>query len=176
MEHSLPYGYLVSVAVVAVCALSALAPPRRPRPLALLGFRLGLVVNEIPVPALVWVCASTALAGGQGDLASAGGRAVACLAVLTSRGLAVLARRGARARAAKDRQALALLYGPASRGWVCVSANYRLSPQVAFPGHLIDAKRVIAWVREHGPAHAVEEFAARIPAARSAAAPDAAGR
>ncbi|TDD74334.1 alpha/beta hydrolase [Actinomadura darangshiensis] len=50
-----------------------------------------------------------------------------------------------------------IAYGPAgkrnrlaSQGWVCVSANYRLRPEAGFPEHLIDAKKVIAWVREHG--------------------------
>jgi acetyl esterase/lipase len=50
----------------------------------------------------------------------------------------------------KSREARPLLYHLASRGWLCVSANYRLSPSVRFPDHLIDAKKVIAWVREHG--------------------------
>ena len=34
----------------------------------------------------------------------------------------------------------------ASQGWVCISANYRST----FPDPLIDVKKVIAWVREHG--------------------------
>jgi acetyl esterase/lipase len=42
-----------------------------------------------------------------------------------------------------------LLCGLASRGWVCVSANYRLR-SAEFPDPLIDVKNVIAWVREHG--------------------------
>ncbi|HEX5505071.1 MAG TPA: alpha/beta hydrolase [Thermomicrobiales bacterium] len=50
----------------------------------------------------------------------------------------------------KSREARPLLYRLASRGWVCISANYRLSPAAAFPDHQIDAKKVIAWVREHG--------------------------
>ena len=50
----------------------------------------------------------------------------------------------------KTREARPLLYRFASQGWVCISANYRLSPAVRFPEHQIDAKRVIAWVREHG--------------------------
>ncbi len=37
----------------------------------------------------------------------------------------------------------------ASRGWVCVAINYRLSPRDAFPAHLVDVKRSIAWIREH---------------------------
>jgi acetyl esterase/lipase len=42
-----------------------------------------------------------------------------------------------------------LLYHLASRGWVCASANYRLSPSVRFPQHLIDLKRALAWLRDH---------------------------
>ncbi|OIV39395.1 esterase [Mangrovactinospora gilvigrisea] len=51
----------------------------------------------------------------------------------------------------KSREAIPLLNRLASQGWVCVSANYRLMPQTSFPGHQIDAKKVIAWVRKHGP-------------------------
>lgn len=50
----------------------------------------------------------------------------------------------------KDHEALPLLYRLASQGWLCISANYRLSPSAQFPDHHVDAKRVIAWVREHG--------------------------
>jgi acetyl esterase/lipase len=51
----------------------------------------------------------------------------------------------------KDRERGPLIYRLASQGWLCISANYRLSPAAAFPDHLIDVKKVIAWVREHGP-------------------------
>lgn len=51
----------------------------------------------------------------------------------------------------KNREARPLINRLARQGWVCISANYRLSPEVSFPEHLIDAKRVIAWAREHGP-------------------------
>ncbi|NEC64650.1 alpha/beta hydrolase [Streptomyces sp. SID9727] len=49
----------------------------------------------------------------------------------------------------KNSQSLPLLYRLASRGWVTISANYRLKPQVRHPEHMIDLKRVIAWAREH---------------------------
>jgi acetyl esterase/lipase len=49
----------------------------------------------------------------------------------------------------KHREGRPLLHHLAARGWVCVSANYRLSPQVVFPDHLVDAKRVLAWVATH---------------------------
>ena len=50
----------------------------------------------------------------------------------------------------KNREARALVYRLASQGWICISANYRLRPAGPFPDPLIDAKRVIAWAREHG--------------------------
>ncbi len=50
----------------------------------------------------------------------------------------------------KNVQSRALLHRLAQRGWVTVSANYRLRPHADFFDHLADLKRVIAWVREHG--------------------------
>jgi acetyl esterase/lipase len=49
----------------------------------------------------------------------------------------------------KREQALPLMNHLASRGWVCVTANYRLSPKATFPDHLIDNKRAVAWIREN---------------------------
>jgi len=49
----------------------------------------------------------------------------------------------------KREQALPLMNHLAARGWVCVSANYRLSPHATFPDHLIDVKRAMKWVREN---------------------------
>jgi acetyl esterase/lipase len=37
----------------------------------------------------------------------------------------------------------------ASRGWVCFAINYRLAPKAAFPAHIVDVKRSIAWIRAH---------------------------
>ena len=53
----------------------------------------------------------------------------------------------------KDQQGLPLMRHMAAHGWVCVAINYRLSPRDAFPAHLVDVKRGIAWIREH-----VEEY------------------
>jgi acetyl esterase/lipase len=52
-------------------------------------------------------------------------------------------------RGKKNREGRLLLHRLASRGWVCVSANYRLRPAATFADHMIDAKRAIAWAREH---------------------------
>ena len=49
----------------------------------------------------------------------------------------------------KSREARALIYRLASNGWFCVSANYRLPLHSRYPAALIDAKAVIAWVRQH---------------------------
>jgi acetyl esterase/lipase len=49
----------------------------------------------------------------------------------------------------KEQQAKPLMYHMAQRGWVCVAINYRLSPKAAFPAHIIDVKKAIAWIKEH---------------------------
>jgi acetyl esterase/lipase len=49
----------------------------------------------------------------------------------------------------KEQQGLPLMYRMATRGWVCVAINYRLSPEATWPDHLIDCKRALRWVREH---------------------------
>src|SRR2546421_8998590 len=49
----------------------------------------------------------------------------------------------------KGQQALPLMLHLAAEGWVCVAANYRLSPRVAFPEHLLDCKLALRWIREN---------------------------
>jgi acetyl esterase/lipase len=49
----------------------------------------------------------------------------------------------------KEQQGIPLMQHLAAKGWVCVAINYRLSPRDAFPAHVIDVKRAIAWIREH---------------------------
>ena len=49
----------------------------------------------------------------------------------------------------KSFEARPLMLHFARRGWVCISANYRLRPAATFPDFLVDAKRVIAWARAH---------------------------
>lgn len=55
----------------------------------------------------------------------------------------------------KRQQGQPLVHHLAERGWVGVAPNYRRSPSATFPDHLVDVKRALAWVREHG-----EEFGA----------------
>jgi acetyl esterase/lipase len=56
----------------------------------------------------------------------------------------------------KDQQALPLMTHLAADGWVCVAANYRLSPRATFPDHLIDVKRALAWIRTDGAAYGAD--------------------
>jgi acetyl esterase/lipase len=53
-------------------------------------------------------------------------------------------------RGRKSKEARSLLYRLASQGWLCVSANYRLTPPARFPDHLVDVKKALAWVRSDG--------------------------
>ncbi len=53
----------------------------------------------------------------------------------------------------KKEQALPLMNHMAAQGWVCVAANYRLSPKATFPDHLIDLKRAVAWIRSEIPGY-----------------------
>jgi acetyl esterase/lipase len=49
----------------------------------------------------------------------------------------------------KEQQAKPLMYHLAQRGWLCVAINYRLSPSAAFPAHIVDVKKSIAWIRDN---------------------------
>ena len=53
----------------------------------------------------------------------------------------------------KREQGLSLIGHLCTNGWVAINANYRLSPRVGYPEHLIDCKRAIAWWREHAEEH-----------------------
>ena len=53
----------------------------------------------------------------------------------------------------KREQGLPLINHLAANGWVGINANYRLSPRVAAPEHLVDCKKAIAWWREHAHEH-----------------------
>lgn len=61
----------------------------------------------------------------------------------------------------KHREARALLHRLAARGWVCISATYRLRPSAGFEDHLADAYSALTWARTHAgeyggdPAHVV---------------------
>jgi acetyl esterase/lipase len=50
----------------------------------------------------------------------------------------------------KREQGQPLMTHLASRGWVSFAINYRLSPRATFPDHIVDVKRAIRFIREHG--------------------------
>ena len=238
----MPVGYLVTVTLIAMGTLLAQAPDRRPRILAALSFRVGLVFNELPFIALYLLLAATVLAIAEGDVDSAAGWllvGVAGLVIIVGQAIVIWRALGAdpaveralrddlgagwrdaldpassdrfrdrlpvarillwpfprpspgaverianirygdagrsnlldlyRHRShpsrapvfvyvhgggylsgSKSREARPLIDRLASQGWVCISANYRLRPAASFPEHLIDLKKVIAWVRRRG--------------------------
>ncbi|TXH57677.1 MAG: alpha/beta hydrolase [Burkholderiaceae bacterium] len=53
----------------------------------------------------------------------------------------------------KHKEALPLIRHLAQRGWVVATINYRLSPAAKWPAHVVDAKRALAWLREHVAEH-----------------------
>ncbi len=53
----------------------------------------------------------------------------------------------------RHREGRALLHHLASRGWVCVSAGYRLRPGADFEDHLSDARAALAWAHTHAHEH-----------------------
>jgi acetyl esterase/lipase len=57
----------------------------------------------------------------------------------------------------KSREARPLFNRLARRGWVCVSADYRL--RTRYSDQLEDVKKVLAWVREHGPEYGADPSA-----------------
>jgi acetyl esterase/lipase len=63
---------------------------------------------------------------------------------------------GAWMMGSKNEQGLPLMLHLASQGWVCVSADYRLSPRATFPDPLVDLKHALRWIREEGPAYGVD--------------------
>ncbi len=222
----MPFGFVVSLVLLAILVLAALRPPRRPRWLALGSFYVGVGVSELPLLFLLYLAAMTALAVfGDQLLATPTGWVLLTLAALLAIALGYLQVRVSRARPAlvaamgesvsptvspwrsrffpiplqphsveriadlryaaggrehtldlyrrrdltapapvllyfhgggyfsggKHREGRVLMHRMAARGWIVVSANYGLRPTVGFPEHLIDAKRVIAWV--HREAH-----------------------
>ena len=56
----------------------------------------------------------------------------------------------------RRREGRALLNRMAAAGWVCVSAGYRLAPEVTLLDQVADVARVVAWVRRDGPAYGAD--------------------
>ncbi len=63
---------------------------------------------------------------------------------------------GALVSGRKNHEGLPLIYRLASRGWVCISPNYRLRPEAQWPDHVVDVKKLIAWIRAHGPEYGAD--------------------
>lgn len=212
--------------LIAVCVTAALINPRKPRGAAVAAYFLGMVVNELPQLAFLYLLGTTALVLVEGDLFTGTGLAGIALAGLSTIGLAQLTRRGLGAPHAVQRalreahvpasasafrnpwrsllaplpvrprsvrrvrdisygsdrkqrldvyrrdasvggrvlvylhgggyfsggkhwEGRALLHRLAARGWVCVSANYRLRPTADFVDHLDDARSVLTWAQRH---------------------------
>ena len=53
----------------------------------------------------------------------------------------------------KEGQGEPLMAHLAERGWVCVTANYRLSPRATWPDHIVDVKRALAWTKANIAGH-----------------------
>ena len=49
----------------------------------------------------------------------------------------------------KEGQGEPLMAHLVQRGWVCVAPNYRLSPRSTWPDHIVDVKKVLAWVKDN---------------------------
>jgi acetyl esterase/lipase len=49
----------------------------------------------------------------------------------------------------KREQGRPMMFELASRGWICVTVNYRLSPKATWPDQIVDVLSAIAWVKEH---------------------------
>ena len=56
----------------------------------------------------------------------------------------------------KREQGIPLLNHMAAQGWVGFNVNYRLSPGVSFPTHLIDLKRGLAWIKDHADEYGID--------------------
>jgi len=221
-----PYGYFLTVVLIAVCTIAALFAPRKPFWVGRLSFLFGLVVSEIPQIVGLFLVLSTVLAFVEGNLVGVSGAAAVTVATAILLGLTVVAWRAVRSRdvvlgslrdaglhaspagwranwqsliaplpikpgsvrrtanlrygahrrqrldvyrrsdtesgpllvylhgggyfsGGKHREARALLYRLAARGWVCISADYRLRPGAGFPDHLADARSAVAWAHSH---------------------------
>lgn len=56
----------------------------------------------------------------------------------------------------KREQGVPMLNHLAANGYVGFNINYRLSPKVKAPDHVIDVKRAIAWVRDHAEGYGAD--------------------
>src|SRR3954469_13172889 len=123
----MPFGYVTSMGLLAVCTSCALWP-RVPAQSQLRSatFWFGFLVNELPFLGTFVVVASTALAAAQGDLVTPLGLVGAAIGVATLVGLAVVAIRALPARGGDGR---------GGAGWRCPARGAAVDPHrlVAVP-------------------------------------------
>jgi acetyl esterase/lipase len=233
----MPFGYFVTVLLVAAATASALWPRPTNGPHATPSFALGTLANEIPFMLTWYLLFSTWVAWDAGDLEGPATWAAVGVAVASLAGLAWIAGQSFRAwgildaaldtalgsdrprtsklrhrlrsawafvapfrlpnpriqrtrnlrygpserwnrldvyrrrdvvsgpafvyfhpggfhSGSKNRQSKLLLETLASRGWVCVSADSHLRTE--YPTILVDAKRVLAWVRTEGTSYGAD--------------------
>jgi hypothetical protein len=108
----MPIGYLVTTSLVACGVLGAVAPPRRPLIVGVLGFVAGFALNELPFIAAAWLVVSTLLALDQTGLGSPVGVAAVVVAILAMAGLVLVVRRALLTGPALERALTAGLPGP----------------------------------------------------------------
>jgi acetyl esterase/lipase len=95
----MPWGYLITVALVAICTGCAVAPLRRPPRAGRMMWMLGMVPNELPFVVFAYLAAATLVAALQHDLDTAIGLIGLALAILSTVALVVIVWRATRTRA-----------------------------------------------------------------------------
>ena len=93
---TVPWGYLITVGIVAVCTFAAVRPVRHPPSLGRLSWMLAMIPNELPFIVGYYLAAATLVAALQGDLDNPVGWAGLALALLTVAALVVIVARAAR--------------------------------------------------------------------------------
>jgi len=56
----------------------------------------------------------------------------------------------------RRQQGRPLVHRLARNGWICVAASYSLSPDATYPDHIVDLKRVLAWMRREGAEYGID--------------------
>jgi acetyl esterase/lipase len=98
----MPWGYLVTVALIAVCTGCAAAPLRRPARLGRLMWMVAMVPNELPFVVFAYLAAATLVAALQHDLGTSVGLLGLALALLSVGALLVIVWRATRTRGAVE--------------------------------------------------------------------------
>src|SRR5262245_20566640 len=89
----MPWGYLITVALVAICTFAAVRPFGSPRGLGRHCWMLGMIPNELPFVVVSLLAAATLVAGLQGDLDSTVGVIALAVAIVTTACLAIIVAR-----------------------------------------------------------------------------------